>query len=183
MNAVYIGPGRDFFPLKIFKSIIKRFIYVEVEGTPQYASITQTLLHKMQFRKCDKESSFDLDVYVGPGGTELYYFKNQAFPNVSKNCQHAISTCSTLICCGFVPSSQILNMMKSTDIFIGNGETHYEGELSEILYQQPIFSQFLRFQFPKIRNYNAGDVFPEFVVTEHKDLQDLFETTRRKLTL
>jgi hypothetical protein len=74
-------------------------------------------------------------------------------------------------------------MMKSTDIFIGNGETHYGGELAEILYEQPIFNQFLRFQFPKIRNYNAGDVFPEFVVTEHKDLQDLFETTRRKLTL
>jgi hypothetical protein len=183
MNAVYIGSGYDFFPLRVFKSLIKRFIYVDVEGTPHFASGIQTLLHKMQFRKCDQESGFDLDVYVGPGGTELYYFKNQAFPNISKDCRHAISTCSALICCGFIPSSEIINMMQSTDVFIGNGQTHYEGELVDILYREAIFSKYMRFQFPKLSNYNAGDVFPEFVVTEHSDLQDLIETTRKKLTL
>lgn len=181
MNAVYVGASKDLAPIRLFKSLIKRFIYVDVHGLPSFVSDFQIQMKKIGFRKCDVDSKNDLDVFVSAGGTELYYFKNQAFPNVSEECAAAISTASALICCRDVDLS-ILKMMKSLDRFIGNSTMNYaEGELCAFLYENPqTFAEYIRFQFP--RDVDT-DIVPEYLVTRHASLQDLYETTRGKLTL
>lgn len=205
-TAVYIGAGQDFIPIMLFRQTIKTFIYVDSQPLTEFGSLppcdefsrpkfTMDIYHKIKqygFKKCSGESTDNLDVYMNTKrGTELYYYKNQRFPHaVDGGCIAAISKASILFCCGYMPSEQILEMMKPGPItFIGDNKTVYrydEGEddsnLVKILKEEPkIFETYMRFDIPKTYKWWDGEIVEEwyvanFKVTNHSSLQELYDS-------
>jgi len=161
MNALCFG---NFFPVRLFKGSFKRFIYVDV-----HSPNVMIEMKKNGFRKCDKESTEDLDVFVGVGGTEVYYFKNQY--EVSKDCLYAVSTADAVICSGAPPMESLIMNCTTYITDINNYAVDKE------------FLVYYRFHSPKLADFSSGDVHPEFVVTRHSSFRDLIETTRPKLSL
>lgn len=205
-TAVYIGAGQDFIPIVLFRQTIRTFIYVDSQPLTEFGSLppcdefsrpefSMDVYHKMKqygFKKCLGESTDNLDVYMNTKrGTELYYFKNQLFPNfIDNECIEAISKASILFCCGYMPNEKIIEMMKPGPItFIGDNKTIYrydegedESKLVRILDITPrIFESYTRFDIPKIYKWWEGEIVEEcdvtnFKVTKHSSLQELYDT-------
>jgi hypothetical protein len=200
-TAVYVGAGLDLAPVLLFRTI-SRFIYIDSQPLTEFGSLplceefkrpefSDKLFHKMKnlgYKRRIVSPNPNLEIYLHPRrGTEVYYYKNNRFPNeLDRDCLLDIKNASVLICCGHHPNEKIIDMMSGGPmLFIGDNKTYYncdkgdESSLIRKIIETPaLFEEYIRFDYPPLFDYYNDNMVEEscittFKVTKYSSLQDM----------